>query len=105
MERHHHIGTRTAYQPTRDRRLGEAGDGQPHRLPGIDDRFTGAGNEPSDGGTSNHPRLVRRGMSDVFNTGGWTRTLNTSAVGQSGSVWQLDDATYSVLGTTTILAV
>ena len=49
--------------------------------------------------------LFVEGMSDVFNTGGWTRTLNTSAVGQSGSVWQLDDATYSVLGTTTILAV
>ena len=49
--------------------------------------------------------LFTEGMSDVFNTGGWTRTLNTSAVGQSGAVWQLDDATYSVLDSTTILAV
>ena len=49
--------------------------------------------------------LFVEGISDRFNTGGWTRTLNTSAVGRSGSVWQLDDATYSVLGTTTILAV
>ena len=49
--------------------------------------------------------LFVEGISDRFNTGGWTRTLNTSAVGQSGSVWQLDSATYSVLGSTTILAV
>lgn len=49
--------------------------------------------------------LFTEGIADTFNTDGWQRTLNTSPVGQSGSVWQLDSATYSVLGSTTVLAV
>jgi len=49
--------------------------------------------------------LFTEGISDTFNLDGWTRTLNTSAVGRSGSVWQLNSATFSVLGSTTILAV
>lgn len=49
--------------------------------------------------------LFVEGFSDTFNTTGWVRTLNTSSVGASGSVWQLDSATYSQLDSTTILAV
>ncbi len=49
--------------------------------------------------------LFTEGIADTFNTDGWQRTLNTSPVGQSGSVWQLDSSTYSVLGSTTVLAV
>jgi len=49
--------------------------------------------------------LFVEGFSDTFNTTGWLRTLNTSSVGASGSVWQLDSATYSQLDSTTILAV
>lgn len=48
--------------------------------------------------------LFVEGVSDEFSTSGWRRTLNTSPVGASGSVWILDDATYSVLDETTILA-
>lgn len=49
--------------------------------------------------------LFTEGIADTFNTDGWQRTLNTSPVGQSGSVWQLNSTTYSVLGSTTVLAV
>lgn len=49
--------------------------------------------------------LFVEGFSDTFNTTGWLRTLNTSSVGASGSVWQLDSSSYSQLDSTTILAV
>jgi len=49
--------------------------------------------------------LFTEGIADTFNADGWQRTLNTSPVGQSGSVWQLNSTTYSVLGSTTVLAV
>jgi len=49
--------------------------------------------------------LFAEGFSDTFSTTGWVRMVNTSSVGASGSVWQLDSATYSQLDSTTILAV
>lgn len=49
--------------------------------------------------------LFAEGFSDTFSTTGWLRSINTSPVGASGSVWQLDSPTYSQLDSTTILAV
>lgn len=58
---------------------------------------------PSDA-TSDTLDLFVEGFTDEFSTSGWRRTLNTSPVGAAGSVWILDDTTYSVLDSTTILA-
>lgn len=49
--------------------------------------------------------LFAEGFSDTISANGWTRTINTSPVSASGSVWQLESATYGQLDTTTILAV
>lgn len=48
--------------------------------------------------------LFAEGFSDVFNTNGWQRTINTSGAEPYVNVWILGDSTYSVLGTTTIPA-
>ncbi len=46
--------------------------------------------------------LVVEGLRDTVDIGGWKRTLNVSPNPLS-SVWVLDDSTYSVLDTTTVL--
>lgn len=49
--------------------------------------------------------LFVEGVSDVIKRDGWKRTFNTTTVGASGAVWQLDSAVYSVLDSTTTLGV
>lgn len=48
--------------------------------------------------------LFAEGFTDVFNTNGWVRTVNTSGAEPYVNVWVLDSLTNSQLDSTTILA-
>jgi len=48
--------------------------------------------------------LFVEGINDEVGANDWVRTITTSNITRGGAVWVLGDATYSVLGSTTILA-